>query len=327
MSQNERLYRIDQLISDRGTISFVDLQEALEISRATLKRDLRYLRERLNAPIVFDREAGGYRFDQAIPRVGPRYRLPGLWFSADEIHALMTTHQLLDSLDEGGLIGPHIKPLMARLSGLLDAGETPAREVMRRVKLLAAQKRRVAPKCFELVGSALVKRRRLSIDYFTRSRNQRGVREVSPLRLVYWRHNWYLDAWCHTSEALRVFSLDAIERAELLEKAARNVALAEVDAQLGSGYGIYRGGRTQWATLRFTPEAARWVRAEVWHEEQQGRDLADGGWELKVPFTQSPELAMDILRHGENVEVIAPAALRRAVGERLAAAAARYADR
>lgn len=327
MTQNERLYRIDQLINDRGSISFADLQEALGVSRATVKRDLMYLRDRLHAPIVFDREVGGYRFDQGSKAVGPRYQLPGLWFSADEIHALMSTHQLLDSLDEGGVLGPHIKPLMARLAGLLDSSEAPAREVIKRVRLMAAQKRRVAPKCFERVGSALVKRKRLLIDYYTRSRNQRGEREVSPLRLVHWRNNWYLDAWCHSSEALRMFALDAIEHAELLDKAARNVALGEVDAQLGGGYGIYRGERTQWATLRFTPEAARWVRAEVWHEEQQGRELADGSWELKLPFSKSPELEMDILRHGENVEVISPAALRRTVAERLAAAAARYAAR
>lgn len=325
MSQNARLYTIDQLIHDRGTISFVDLQEALGVSRATLKRDLAYLRDRLHAPIVYDRDAGGYRFEQGRS-VGPRYQLPGLWFSADEIHALMSTHQLLDSLDEGGLLGPHIRPLMARLTGLLDSSEGPAREVIKRVKLLTAQKRRVAPQSFQVVGSALVSRKRLALRYFTRSRNQRSEREVSPLRLVHWRNNWYLDAWCHASEALRTFALDAIENAEMLDKAARGVALAEVDKQLGSGYGIYRGGRPQWATLRFSPEAARWVKAETWHAEQQGKELEDGSWELRLPYTQSPELVMDILRHGENVEVLAPASLRRAVVRRLQAAVERYAS-
>jgi len=96
-----------------------------------------------------------------------------------------------------------------------------------------------------------------------------------------------------------------------------------VDRQLGSGYGIYRGRRLAWATLRFSPEAARWVRAEIWHPKQQGRELDDGHFELRVPYGATHELEMDILRHGEHVEVIAPAALRR-VAERLAQAQAPY---
>jgi predicted DNA-binding transcriptional regulator YafY len=66
------------------------------------------------------------------------------------------------------------------------------------------------------------------------------------------------------------------------------------------------------------------VRAEIWHEQQQGRDLPDGCYELKIPYSEAPELVMDILRHGENVEVVEPAELRKRVAERLAKAAGRY---
>jgi len=71
VNQTERYYRIDQLVRERGPISREDLMAALEVSRATLTRDLNYMRDRLHAPIVFDREAGGYRFEQA--GVGPQY--------------------------------------------------------------------------------------------------------------------------------------------------------------------------------------------------------------------------------------------------------------
>lgn len=323
MNQTERYYRIDQLIHSRGFVTFADLQRELEVSRATLKRDLAHLRERLNAPIVFDREGGGYRYDKQ--GVGPRFQLPGLWFTADECLALMTMHQMLAALDAGGLLGPHIAPLMERLSKALGSDAAPAREVLRRVKLLPSQMRRVKLKWFELVGRALMTRRRLEIDYFTRYRNERSVREVSPQRLVHYRGNWYLDAWCHRSEGVRMFALDSIEDARLLETKAKDVSVRQVDEETARGYGIYRGTNLKWATLRFTSEAARWVRSEIWHVEQQGRELPDGGYELKVPYADPRELEMDVLRHGENVEVTAPAELRRAIAERLAKAARTYA--
>jgi len=323
MNQTERYYQIDQLLHERGCVAFDDLRRALEVSRATLNRDLKHLRDRLHAPIVFDRDANGYRFDK--PGVGPRYQLPGLWFSSDEVLALMTMYQMLESLDTGGLLGPHIKPLMARLSALLETADGSVNEMLKRIHLLPAQPRRVKPKFFEIIGAALVKRRRLQIDYYVRSRNDHSSREVSPLRLVHYRGNWYLDAWCHRSEGIRMFSLDAIERASMTDKRAKDVSLKQVDEELAAGYGIYRGTKLQWATLIFSAEAARWVRAEVWHPLQKTSELPDGRYELKIPYSVPAELEMDILRHGENVEVISPAALKTKITARLTKAAARYA--
>jgi len=324
MNRTERLYRIDQLLHQRRVVPRNDLLDELEISWATLKRDLAYMRDRLNAPIVFDNERGGYCFD--LSGAGPQYELPGLWFSSQEILALLTMHRLLEDLDSGGLLGPQIGPLMARLNALLETGTGSADEVMRRVKVIAAQNRPVTAKWFEVVGSALVQRHRIEILYYTRSRNERSRREVSPQRLVHYRNAWYLDAWCHRTDALRVFALDAIEEARMIDRKARDVSVAEIDRELGAGYGIYRGRNLRWAVLRFSPDAARWVRAEVWHPKQEGRTLEDGSYELKIPYADTPELEMDILRHGEQVEVVSPDALRHRIAERLGAARARYGE-
>jgi predicted DNA-binding transcriptional regulator YafY len=280
------------------------------------------MKERLNAPIVFDRDVAGYRYDK--PGAGPKFQLPGLWFSADEILALMSMHQMLDSLDAGGLLGPQIRPLMARLQAALGTEAASAQEVIRRVKIIPSQRRRVALQWFELVGRALMSRRRLRIDYFTRYRNEQSTREVSPQRLVHYRNNWYLDAWCHKTEGVRMFALDSIESAVLIDAKAKEVALKQVDEETAGGYGIYRGSRLQWATLVFSAEAARWVRFEIWHEKQRVRELSDGRFELKVPYSQSTEIEMDILRHGEHVEVIEPAELRNKVAQRLRAAVKHY---
>ena len=96
MDRTERFYKIDQMLQGGLSVSFVKLQEALGISRAQVKRDLAYMRERLNAPIEYDRDLNGYRFGK--PSAGPRYGLPGLWFSAAEIHALLTMQHLLENL-------------------------------------------------------------------------------------------------------------------------------------------------------------------------------------------------------------------------------------
>src|SRR5205814_1704859 len=96
MDRTERFYKIDQLLKDSKVVSFARLRDSLGVSRATLKRDLVYMRDRFNAPIEYVRAGNGYRFGK--PRAGPRYELPGLWFNATEIFALLTTLQLLYNL-------------------------------------------------------------------------------------------------------------------------------------------------------------------------------------------------------------------------------------
>ena len=327
MDRTERFYKIEMLLRTRGCVSFQALLDALEVSRPTLRRDLAYLRERLNAPIVYDAHDNGYRFDGAVAR-GERHELPGLWLSEHEIHALLTMHQLLAGLDDDGVLSRHLQPLLDRLQGMLGADAAGSRELMKRVKLIGTARRRVPSRWFELVGSSLLRRQRLWLRYFTRRDRRESEREVSPQRLVHYRGTWYLDAWCHASDGLRRFALDAVRDARVLDTRAKPIALRELEAALDAGYGVFGGGdaTVRWASLLFSADAAQWVASEEWHPRQEGRLRADGRYELRVPFTDPTELAMDILRHGDSVSVLGDKPLVALIRERLARAAAQYAS-
>ena len=271
----------------------------------------------MNAPIVFDRERGGWRLDTKAALPGTQYELPGLWLSAEEIHALLTMQHLLAHLDAGGLLGRHIEPLARRLTQLLGNGTHHAADLGRRIRVQTVGARTVHLPHFQAVGSALLQRKRLVIEYHGRSRDQSSEREVSPQRLIHYRDNWYLDALCHLRKGLRSFSVDAIRRVQALDKAAVDVPDGELDDVLGAGYGIFAGHEVQWATLRFTPERARWVAAERWHPNQQGSFDAEGHYVLRLPYADPRELVMDILRHVPEVQVLEPWDLHEQVKSRL----------
>jgi predicted DNA-binding transcriptional regulator YafY len=320
MDRLERFYKIDQLLQERTVVSRSAFLDALEVSPATFKRDLEYMRDRFNAPVMWDADARGYRYSKQ-PRAGPKFALPGLWFSEDEAYALVTMQHLLSSLDQGGLIGPHIAPLMARLDAILGTGDASSGEVRKRIRLLSFGSRKLPLEHFSLVGSALLKRRRLKIEYYARSTNAHSAREVSPQRLVHYRENWYLDTWCHLRNDLRSFSVDGIRRIEMTDAPAKEISLKALDDYLLDSYGIVRGGEAQRAKLRFSIERARWVAAEVWHPDQRGSFDAEGRYLLDLPYRDDRELVLDILRHGAEVEVLAPVTLRKKVREAHAEAA------
>ena len=314
MDRLERFYKIQRLLERKRVVPVGEFLESLGVSLATFKRDLEYMRDRFHAPIEWDRDAGGYRFTApggGAP-AGPKFELPGLWFNASEVRALLTMQHLLANL-QPGLLGPHVQPLVARLRSLLDAGDHPVEEVERRIRILHHATRGTELPFFDVAASAVLRRQRLAITYRGRGRNDRTEREISPQRLVHYRENWYLDAWCHLRDDLRSFAVDAIEAAALADKKAKNVPERELDEVLAAGYGIFSGRDTRWAKLRFSPERARWVGAESWHPRQKGSTAPDGSYLLELPFSDPRELVMDILRHGPHVEVLEPASLRKAV--------------
>src|SRR6185437_3709938 len=156
-------------------------------------------------------------------------------------------------------------------------------------------------------------RRKLWIEHHARTTDELSERTISPQRVIHYREIWYLDAWDEKRDALRTFSIDRIRRASVLEGAAFDVPEAELDEHFATAYGIFGGKADKVAVLRFTAERARWVADENWHPAQQGKYLADGSYELSIPYRDERELLMDIMRHGRSVEVVSPSELRKQV--------------
>jgi len=322
MSDMERLHRIKYMIQQRKCVPREDFLSELEISPATFKRDLEYLRSRMQASIVYDRFLGGYKFENSSSI--ERIEMPGLWFSEKEATALVLMQHLLSSLDQGGLIGPHIEPLTAIIDGILGQSDATAKELRKRIKVIGMGSRKNSIENFSEIGASLLKRNRLQIAYYSKSKDENTAREISPQRLIYYRENWYLDAYCHLRNDLRSFSVDGIQSAALTNKKAQEVSEKECQEHFAESYGIFSGKATQRAKLRFTPEHARWVSGEHWHGQQVGNFDKEGYYNLEFDYNQDPELVMDILKHGSGVEVISPVSLKNKVKAELKKALESY---
>ena len=241
MDRTERFYRIQKMLTDRKLVTTDQFLEELEISRATFRRDLEYLRDRLGAPILWDAQQNGYRLDEDAHK--KLTSLPGLWLNEFEIHALLSVIELLRNIDPAGLIGSQINPIRERLEQLLEKGDYFAREVSKRIRVATLAKRSTPTKFFEIVAHALLSRKRLSITHYSRQDGKITERELSPQRLVYYRDNWYLDAFCHDKDGIRTFSMDAIEKANELDKIAVSIEERDLIEELESSYGIFAGAK------------------------------------------------------------------------------------
>jgi predicted DNA-binding transcriptional regulator YafY len=315
MNKFDRLYELHKRLAGRRTpVATSELMHTLECSEPTVRRLIAKLRDELGAPVRFDRARGGWVYQHGDD--ARQYELPGLWFSAGELQALLASHQWLAQV-EPGLLGSEIAPLVARLERLLDARQPGGGKLSHRVKLIALGARRIDDHVFRSVAGALAEDRRIAFNYHGRQRDALTRRKVSPLRLTWYKSNWYLDAWCHLRDGLRSFALDRIAAPERLDIPARAIDASQQTRHYASTYGIFSGAAKHTAVLRFSAGAARWVADERWHHAQNGHFLTDGGYELSVPYGNPTELIMDILKYGDDVEVVSPPALRDAVKARL----------
>ncbi len=321
MDRTERFHLIDQMLTSRRVVSRQQFLDALEVSPATFKRDLEYLRDRLNAPIVWDRERRGYRYEQEPGAA--QFQLPGLWFNTSEIQALLSMDALLANL-QPGVLSNHIEPLRSRIRMLLDEGDHSVDEISRRIRIMPQAAKTYRSENFQALCQALLSRKCVDMTYYSRPADSTSDRRVSPQRLIYYRDNWYLDAWCHLREGLRSFSIDAIQRLAIAPEAAIEINETVLNRELESGYGIFSGATTREAVLRFGPEIARWVSRETWHPQQRSEYDDDGRFLLRVPYSQDTELIMDILKYGAEVEVLEPPELRARVIDRIAEMHALY---
>ena len=223
MQRNERILKIWKMLSGGRHVSRETFLARLEISLATFKRDLDGLRSQMNVQVVWLKAENAYAFDRTTQRPGDSTDLLGTWFDRDELLALIAIQQLLDQV-EPRLLKDVMQPLRKRTASLLSgsgiSGEQ-LRSALSRIRVLPMQRRPVDDALFERIVSALVARRQLRVEYVNRETRTPIIRTLSPQRVVSYRDNWYLDAWCHLRGALRTFSLDTLQNVHVTNAPAK----------------------------------------------------------------------------------------------------------
>lgn len=293
-------------------LSKSQIQEKLECSAATVERYLTELRDTYGQKVSYIREYKGYQLESHSDDI----ELPSHLFSSQEINAILLINQLIDELEPGFLkddmqsVKKHLNQIKGNLS-VKNAFEE------NRIRMINIGKRKKLNSNNDLskITQAVLQRKIITIDYESRSSDSYSDKRVlSPQRLTHYRDNWYLDAWCHDKEALRTFSLERITDLTVKQSETRhqiiNLNEQQLDAHYANTFGIFGGQVKHWAKLVFTTHRAQWVSEEVWHHEQKGFWLKDGRYQLEIPYGNDLELIGDILKYGDQVEVVAPDELR-----------------
>ena len=324
MDKFDRFQQLHRLLSSRKCpVAIGVIAAKLECSPATAKRLINNLRDYWQAPIEYSPERKGWYYQQN-PNA-PKYELPGLWLTAEELQALSALLAILDSFSDN-LVADEFSLVSKSIAKLLKTRGIEAQHFAQKFKCLPMAKRHMQSSVFSQVSDALLKNTQLEVRYRD-YHNRVTTRSISPQTLIYYRENWHLDAWCHLRNGLRTFVLARIDHLNNSKDKAKKISQSELAKHYTQAYGIFAGIAKHTAELLFYGETARDVAQQQWHPQQAGEWLSKGReYQLTIPYNNPNELMMDILKYGNNVEVIAPSKLRNAVKDKLRGALSLYSD-
>jgi proteasome accessory factor C len=234
----------------------------------------------------------------------------------------------------------HLSPteataVIVALRALRNGATDSTREIVDRTlaKLEAAAQGRVDPRIDpgadpvpvdadrfrHLLDRAVREQRQVRLSYYVPSRDEESDRVVDPRGVVSAHGASYLDAWCHSAEAPRLFRLDRIQDAEVLPEPIRTAPEAPRDL----ADGIFRpSSGTRTVTLRLGP-AARWV--VEYHPVEGIRPLDDGGLEVDLLVADERWLQRLLLRLAPQARVVDEHELQQAFAASARAALRLYA--
>jgi len=290
---------------------------AFECAVKTAQRSIETFRDRFGAPLEYDPSRRGYRYHD------PDYQLPVTRLNESELLALLVSRKLLTDASAGAL-GEELSKVVARLGNLLAknvaGGLDPETAFSFRWTVVTS----CDPDIFRRVLTGLTSCRPLSFRYYSPYRDVGTARTVEPHHLVNYQGAWHLIAWCRMRQDWRDFVLARISRCEIEPAPFERREVAEWLPLLESTFGIFQGRESFEATLRFSPELARWARGQTWHPGQRFDEAKDGALDLTLPVSHETEIVAEILKYGSRVEVLAPERLRHKIREEIAAMIKKY---
>lgn len=301
--------RIHEAVQAGRYPNATQLGQELEISAKTIKRDLAFMRDRLNLPLAYDAQHWGYYYAEEVGA------FPSVQISEGELFALLVAEKALQQYRGTNFE----KPLLSALRKLSEALPETISIHLADWDQAVSFRQRAEPVLnlgtFDLLARATVRRQQLELHYRKAGSANAETRVVDPYHLANINGEWFLFAYDHLRRDLRTFVPARIQSAKPTGETFQRSKKFSLEHRLRGSFGVVSGEGDYDIVLHFKPSVADYIREKKWHDTQQLHPLPEGGLELRLRLNSLAEIQRWILSWGSHVRVIQPKELREAVQE------------
>ncbi len=301
----------------RGGGTACALAERLEVSERTIRRDLEFVRDRLDWPVQFARAERRWKL------VGSANTLPLVPLNEQELIAVMVAGRAL-ALYRGTSFEPALASAFRKILGMLDSDrQVAAIETLPVFELDPV--REFDSETWGLLFTACRDRRQLEMTYHTFGSGEINTRRIDPYCLHNHDGDWYLIGHCHLRRGIRHFAVG--ERIRAVRETGESFVIDpgfNLRDYLSTGFGVFKGGEPEDVVLHFNADQARYMRERVWSPSEVKEDQPDGSLVMRMRVPVNIGLVRFVLQQGAAVRVVAPERLREQVAAELRLAAEAY---
>lgn len=308
--QKSRIYRIDAILKEgSGYPNCRTLAERFEVSAKTIQRDIEFMRDQLDRPIEFSHAHNGYLYSHPVGD------LPAMTLSEGEFAALLIAEHALRQYRDTGLDAPLRRALDKLAEALPDEVTLAPTDLEHCISFGHTGTTRPDPLAFARITTALQDNRVLRFRYRSLSTGRTAHREVEPLHLGCFDHQWYLWAHDRKRKELRTFVLTRIEGEVEVGNPLRKRRKFVLNKHLERAFSVFATpGPGQEIQVRFDQWAATLIREREWQAVERTVPLDQGGIDLFLKVSSFVEVIPWVLSWGGHAEVLAPADLRSQLG-------------
>jgi proteasome accessory factor B len=279
------------------------LAEEFEISTRTAKRDVDFMKCRLNLPIEYDVRRNGYYYSRPVEH------LPVISITEGEMFALLVAQKAITQY-QGTSFHQPLQAAFRKLTGQLDLRPGPTLRSPDEVLSFRPFALEDADlEAFDLITQALQEHRELTFLYrnFGAARPRR--RRVYPYHLACINNTWYLFAFDVHRQDMRTFSLTRLRRPEMTGERFVKPRDFDLENYLRGSFNVYAGRGDYDVVLDFDAWAADSIRGRRWHASQELTEMPGGQLRLRMHLASLKEAERWVLGWGAHVTVVTPKAL------------------
>lgn len=282
----------------------------LGVSRPTVMRDLDFLRYEENAPIAYVPSCFGYRLTD------PTWSLPPAQLSRQEIFAFSIARKLLERF-HGTALDLDMRSVLNKIAESLEGTITVDMESLtEHFTVLGEDYVTQDPETWKKVAQGVERREALEVRY-QRFDGEERTHVLEPYHLISYHGNWYALARDREKDRLATFAVSRIREIRGTGGFFEVPKGFHIKDHLDKAFGIVRGGEVMDVRLLFSKQVAAYIRERVWHPSQKMLERRDGRLELRLKTAGWKELVRWILSWQPDVKVLAPAALRKRIRQKL----------
>ncbi len=312
-TQLERFRLIDSMFADGEVLSFEKLLDSLRLelrdellSDSSLRRDFRYMKNELGAPLAYDKKLHGWHYTKP-------FKLPAEAFSDDEILYLKLIRGLVNQNSNDDFLYKAFDKLLNKI--------TPAPSTPSHAELVSASLRDrfyIAPRPKQLIDEGVVEKileaiknnYLLDFNYFSKWEPEERHRKIMPFQLVFDSGSLFLyGAGSKTPKNTRLFKLSKMHNVQVIT--SHTFALPDnfrFHEEFEKGrFGAFQYDEAYDFKIEFSGDDRSIVRECIWADNQILEENQKEGT-TTISFTSSQWIPVFrwLLSFGENARPLEP---------------------